>query len=79
MARVTLSRRWPDGDRIKVSINVDASYPDALDQARAEAKRAFADACDVVLTEDDEPDALPALPTEIPGVERNTGWGDEGN
>jgi hypothetical protein len=79
MAKVSITRRWPDGDSVKVSIEVATSYPDALSQARTEAKRALADACDVVLTDDGEPDALPALPTEIPGVERNTGWGDEGN
>lgn len=46
MAKVTVRRTWPTGDAVKISINVDASYPDALDQARAEAKRAFADACE---------------------------------
>jgi hypothetical protein len=77
MARVSIKRTWPTGDAVKVSIDVHNCYPDALDQARAEAKRAFADACDVVLTEDDEPDALPALPAEVVLPERTDRTHDE--
>ena len=77
MAKVTVSRDWPDGDKITVSVDVDRSYPDALDQARGTAKRAFADACDVVLTSDTEPDALPALPAEVVLPERTDRTRDE--
>jgi hypothetical protein len=77
MARVSIKRTWPTGDAVKVSIDFHNCYPDALDQARAEAKRALADACDVVLTEDDEPDSLPALPAEVVLPERTDRTHDE--
>lgn len=51
---VRMTRRWPDGDSVQVTITADAAYPDALDQARATATRAFADALDVTLTYDDD-------------------------
>lgn len=70
MARVTIVRQWSDGDAIKVTVAVDASYPDAVAEARAAARRAFADACDIVLTDDDQDDALPALPPEVVLPER---------
>jgi hypothetical protein len=48
MARVVIRRTWPDGDRVTVEVEADDSYPDALDQARAVARRGFADVCGVV-------------------------------
>lgn len=77
MAKVTIARDWPDGDKVSVTVDVDRSYPDALDQARGTAKRAFADACDVVLTDDGEPDALPELPAEVVLPERMDRTRDE--
>jgi hypothetical protein len=77
MTRISITRTWPTGDTVKVSIDVHNCYPDALDQARNEAKRAFADALDVVLTEDEEPDALPTLPAEVVLPERTDRTHDE--
>ena len=47
MAKVTVTRRWPDGDVVSVEVIVGSSYPDALDQCRKTAGDAFADALDV--------------------------------
>lgn len=41
--RITLTRQWPDGDRVTVTITADAAFADSLDEARAVARRAFAD------------------------------------
>jgi hypothetical protein len=77
MTRISITRTWSTGDKVKVSIDVHNCYPDALDQARNEARRTFADACDVVLTEEAEPDALPALPAEVVLPERTDRTHDE--
>jgi hypothetical protein len=53
MARVTIIRGWSDGDVLRVSVNADG-YPDALDEARAIATRAFAEALDITVAEPDE-------------------------
>ena len=57
MARVTVARQWgDDGDALQVSVEVDASYPDALDQAKRTAIDGYAEALGVTLTaEVDEP------------------------
>jgi hypothetical protein len=44
MAKVTMSREWPDGDIVTVKVTAHDTYPDALDEARAVARRAFIDA-----------------------------------
>ncbi|MCL2611959.1 MAG: hypothetical protein FWD95_01865 [Nocardioidaceae bacterium] len=41
MARVTITREFPDGDVVQVSVKAATSYPDALSQARVEAEHAF--------------------------------------
>lgn len=51
MSRVSILRQWPDGDVLKVTVNVDHSFPDALDEARATLTRLYADACEVTLTD----------------------------
>lgn len=51
MSRVSILRQWPDGDTLKVSVAVDASYPDALAEASATAKRLYAEALDITVTE----------------------------
>lgn len=51
MARVTIVRQWSTGDAIKVTVAVDESYPDALDQARATAHREMTEACAYVVDE----------------------------
>jgi hypothetical protein len=53
MSRVIITRTWPDGDQVRVTVEADNTYPDALDEARAVARRAFADALDVALADDD--------------------------
>lgn len=54
MARVTIIRGWSDGDVLRVSVAADTGYPDALDEARAIATRAFAEALDITVAEPDE-------------------------
>ena len=58
MARVCVYRQWAEGDVLQVSIDLDASsYPDALDEARNTALRAYAEALLVTLAaEADDPD-----------------------
>lgn len=59
MATVTLRYVFADGDNIGVSIEVDDSYPDALDEARATAVRAFREAIQdgiAAIAQDDDED-----------------------
>lgn len=41
MARVSIERTYPDGDRVHITVVADDSFPDALDQARGVAVRGF--------------------------------------
>lgn len=41
MADIKLTYRYPDGTKAKVEIYVDDSFPDCLDEARAQAVRAL--------------------------------------
>lgn len=54
MASAEITRRWPDGDELTVRIDVEASYPDAVAEAKQQAVNAFADALEVALAEVDE-------------------------
>ena len=58
MATVALRYTFADGDRISVSVTVEDSYPDAVDEARATATRAFreaiTDGIDAITRTDDE-------------------------
>ncbi|MBA3781196.1 MAG: hypothetical protein H0X12_04990 [Nocardioides sp.] len=51
MSKVEVFRRWPDGDVLSVTIKVDESYPDALDQAKRTALDAYAEALGVTLAD----------------------------
>jgi hypothetical protein len=55
MAKIVVRRVWPDLDRLVVSVEVDASYPDALNEARATVIAAYREALGLTLTgnEDD--------------------------
>ena len=44
MASVTTSYRFADGDSIHVTAEVESTFPDALDECRATAVRAFREA-----------------------------------
>ena len=44
MSRITVTRRWPDGDTVQVSVRVDDLYPEGLTVARTNALEAFAEA-----------------------------------
>ena len=44
MAAVTITYRWADDDALSVTVEVDESYPDAIDEARAGAVRAYREA-----------------------------------
>lgn len=58
MARVTIRYTFSDGDALAAQVDVPASYPDALDEARMQAVRAFRDAMTegmaAIADEDDE-------------------------
>lgn len=56
MARVYIQRAWPDDDKLLVSVEVDASYPDALNEARATVVAAYREALGLTLTGNDEDD-----------------------
>jgi len=57
MARVTIERAWPDGDAIRITVGVEGSYPDAVAEARANARSLYADALDITLADaEDEGD-----------------------
>lgn len=49
MAKVTVHRQWPDGDTLRITIDVDASYPDSLDEAKLTALKAYSEALGVTL------------------------------
>jgi hypothetical protein len=44
MSRITVTRRWPDGETIQVSVRADDYYPEALTVARVNCLEAFAEA-----------------------------------
>ena len=44
MATVTIKYGFADGDSILAQVEVPESYPDAIDEARAQAVRAFREA-----------------------------------
>jgi hypothetical protein len=39
VAAATICHSWPDGNSTEISVEVDESYPDALDQAVVEVLR----------------------------------------
>jgi hypothetical protein len=50
MAEAMIQRVWPDGETLTISIETDASFPDALDEARMECRRLYAEALEITLT-----------------------------
>lgn len=44
MARVTVTRQWPDDDGLRVEVTVAESFPDAVDEAVNGALRAYREA-----------------------------------
>jgi hypothetical protein len=56
MASVTVAYHYADGDRQVVTVKVEDSYPDALDQAKGTALAAYREAIEWNLAnKDDEP------------------------
>ena len=51
MARVTISREWPDGDALHITVVVHDSFPDVVAEARATARSLYADALDITLAD----------------------------
>ena len=49
MARCRITHEWPDGDRLTVEVSVSESYPDAVAEARANARTLWADALGITL------------------------------
>jgi hypothetical protein len=43
MARIKITHEWPDGDRLTVEVSLSESYPDAVAEARANAKALWLD------------------------------------
>lgn len=54
MARIAVTRSWPDEDALQVVIEVDGEHPDALDMAAARALKLYGDALGVTLAADDD-------------------------
>lgn len=51
MATVRLSFKWADGDELVTEVRVSESFPDALDEARAQAVKAHTEALAVATAE----------------------------
>jgi hypothetical protein len=49
VAKVVIQREWPDGDELSVLVEVDASFPDSIAEAKAAALDAYAKALGVTL------------------------------
>lgn len=49
MARVRVTHTWPDGDSLAVEVSVSESYPDAVAEARANAKALWSDVLGVTV------------------------------
>ncbi len=56
MAHVSVCRRWPDGDVLQIIVKAEASYSDAIAEARANAIKAFREAHDVMIPVEAETD-----------------------
>lgn len=56
MAKVTIQRRWPDGDVLAIEIKAESNYPDALAEAKRTALNTYAEALGVTLADvEDQP------------------------
>jgi hypothetical protein len=53
MARITITRQWPDGDVLSVSVKAESNYPDALAQALRTVTDAYREALGITVS--DEP------------------------
>ena len=51
MAEAMISRSWPDGDVLTVSIEADESFPDAISEVEATCARLYANALGVTLAQ----------------------------
>jgi hypothetical protein len=50
MAEAMISRAWPDGETLTVSVEVDGQFPDAVAEVEAAARRLYAEALGITLT-----------------------------
>lgn len=50
MAEAMISRSWPDGETLTVSMECAESFPDAIAEVEAAARRLYASTLDVTLT-----------------------------
>lgn len=41
MARVSITKTWTDGEQLRVAVEVESSYPDAVAEARSNAQVAY--------------------------------------
>ncbi len=48
MAKVTITRSWPDDDYLRVVVIADSGYPDELHEAKRVALDAFTEAVGVI-------------------------------
>lgn len=49
VARVRVTHTWPDGDALAVEVSVSESYPDAVAEARANAKALWSEVLGVTV------------------------------
>ena len=54
MAKVTISRQWPDGDVLQISVTAATNYPDALAEAKRVGLDAYREALGVTVADVDE-------------------------
>jgi hypothetical protein len=50
MAEAMIQRSWPDGETLTVSVEVEESFPDAVAECEASARRLYAEALGITLT-----------------------------
>lgn len=54
MAVVTVQRVWPDGESLVIRIQVEASYPDSIAEAKQQALNAYAGALEITTADYDQ-------------------------
>lgn len=47
LMKVTIIRRWPDGDALSIEIKAESNYPDAMAEAKRTALDAYREALGV--------------------------------
>lgn len=55
MARARIAHHFPDGGTTEISVSVDETFPDALDEARVQVMHMWREACTDAEAEVEQP------------------------